>query len=487
MILRYTLHATRFMSIDLKTLTIKKAHDALIHGEYSALELSEAYLSEIEKKNAGLNAYLEVFDDAREQAKEADRLIKAGKAVMLTGIPIALKDNILMKGKKVSASSKILQGYVAPYDSTAISKLKAERVVVLGRTNMDEFAMGSSTETSYFGPTRNPYDTSRVPGGSSGGAAAAVGADLALASLGTDTAGSVRQPAAFCGVVGSKPTYGSISRHGIIAMGSSLDIIGPITKTVEDSEILFDAIRGKDVLDSTSIELNTKRSTLNAERFVVGVPRNFLDAKGIDEDVLANFSESVERLQKLGCRVQDITLPTVPHALAAYYVIMPAELSTNLSRFDGVKYGFHKDGESLLGDYVATRTEGFGMEARRRLLLGAYVLSSGYRDAYYRKAISVRAMIEKEFTQAFKSVDIIAIPTTPTPAFKIGEKTKDPLSMYMEDIFTVPANIGAIPAVSIPSGFVERDGKRLPLGFQIMAGYGHDKLLFKLGKKFESK
>lgn len=474
------------MRIDLNTLTIKKAHDALTNGDFTAQELSESYLANIEKENKNLNAYLEVFDDVQEQAKRADEIITSGKASVMTGIPIALKDNILVKGRRASASSRILQGYVAPYDSTAISKLRATGVVFLGRTNMDEFAMGSSTETSAFGPTKNPYDTSRVPGGSSGGAAAAVGASLALAALGTDTGGSVRQPAAFCGVVGSKPTYGSISRYGIIAMGSSLDIIGPITKTVEDNQILFETIAGRDPLDSTSIELPTTHYPLPTTGLKVGVPRNFLEMKGIDPDVLANFNESIEKLQKLGCVIRDIALPTVPHSLAVYYVVMPAELSTNLSRFDGVKFGFHKDTGSLLSDYMETRAEGFGREAHRRLLLGAYVLSSGYYDAYYRKAISVRTMIEREFIEAFEGVDIIATPTTPTPAFKLGEKTKDPLSMYLADIFTVPANIGAMPAISIPSGFVEREGKRLPLGFQIMAGYGHDKLLFALGKRFES-
>ncbi len=471
--------------IDLSTLTIKKAHDALLKGEYSAVELAESYLAEIEKKNKELNAYLEVFDDVREQAKRADVLIKAGKASMMTGIPIALKDNILVKGKRVGASSKILTGYVAPYEGLAIGNLREAGVVLLGRTNMDEFAMGSSTETSAFGPTRNPFDPSRVPGGSSGGAATAVGAGLALAALGTDTGGSVRQPAAFCNTVGFKPTYGTISRNGIIAMGSSLDIIGPITKTVEDNEILFNAIAGRDPMDSTSIDLGASNLKLKTSNLVVGVPRSFLEMKGIDADVLANFNESIKKLQARGYTIKDIELPTIPYSLAVYYIIMFAELSTNLSRFDGVKYGFHKDADSLLHDYMETRAEGFGREAKRRLLLGAYVLSSGYYDAYYRKAISVRTLIEREFAEAFKSVDLIATPTTPTPAFKIGEKTKDPLSMYLADIFTVPANIGAIPALSIPSGFVEREGKRLPLGFQLMAGYGQDQLLFDAGKTFE--
>lgn len=474
------------MSINLKTLTIKKAHDAFTRGEYSAMELAEAYLAEIERKNPELNAYLEVYDDVREQAKKADALIRAGKASVMTGIPFAFKDNILVKGRRAGASSKILSGYIAPYEGMAIIRLRAAGAVFLGRTNMDEFAMGSSTENSAFGPTRNPFDESRVPGGSSGGAAAAVGAGLALAALGTDTGGSVRQPAAFCNVVGSKPTYGSISRNGIIAMGSSLDIIGPITKTVEDNELLFNVLKGRDPLDSTSIDVDAIDQKLKAKSLTVGVPRNFLKMKGIDADVLENFTTSLKKLELLGYTLKDITLPTIPYSLAAYYIIMPAELSTNLSRFDGVKYGFHKDAGSLLHDYLETRTEGFGKEARRRLLLGAYVLSSGYYDAYYRKAISVRTMIEKEFKQAFIGVDLIATPTTPTPAFKIGEKTKDPLSMYLADIFTVPANIGAVPAISIPSGFVEREGKLLPLGVQLMAGYGQDAVLFEAGKQFEA-
>jgi len=472
------------MPIDLTSLTIASAHDALVRGDFTALQLAEAYLNNIEAKNKELNAYLEVYDDVREQANKADELMKQGRAGMMTGIPIALKDNILMLGKRVTASSKILEGYVAPYEGLPVSRLRAQGAVVLGRTNMDEFAMGSSTETSAFGPSRNPFDTTRTPGGSSGGATAAVGGDLALASLGTDTAGSVRLPAAFCNTVGSKPTYGSISRNGIIAMGSSLDIIGPITKTVEDAEIMFNTIRGRDPFDSTSIDIEAKSYKLKANSLSVGIPRNFLEMEGIDADVLANFNAGIKKLQARGHTIVDITLPTIPHSLAVYYVVMPAELSTNLSRFDGVRYGFHKDTNTLLRDYAETRAEGFGMEARRRILLGAYVLSSGYYDAYYRKAIQVRTLIEREFAEAFKKVDLIATPTTATPAFKLDEKSKNPLSMYLTDIFTVPANIGAIPAISIPSGFVERDGKKLPLGFQLMAGYGNDWLLFEVGKQF---
>lgn len=478
--------------IDLKTLTIKKAQDALLRGDFSVLDLAEAYLANIDAKNKELNAYLEVYANVREQAKAADVQLtnldsaKRKELPNLFGIPIALKDNILVKGERVSASSRILEGYRASYDATVVRKLKEAGAVLMGRTNMDEFAMGSSTETSAFGPSKNPFDTSRVPGGSSGGAAAAVAADMALAALGTDTAGSVRQPASFCGLVGVKGTYGSISRSGLIAMGSSLDIAGQIAKTVDDAEMLFDCIRGKDPLDSTSIELPTTHHRPPTTQLRIGIPRNFLDMKGLDSDVLTNFNEAIEKLKSLGCVVQDIELPTIPHSLAVYYVIMPAELSTNLARYDGVKYGLHVDGADLLGDYIATRTRGFGAEARRRLLLGAYVLSFGYYDAYYRKAIRVRIQIEQEFVSAFKKVDIIATPTTPTPAFKIGEKTQDPLSMYLADIFTITANMGAVPALSVPSGFALRDGKELPLGLHLIAGYGNDRLLFALGKRFEA-
>ena len=477
------------MTVNLKSLTIRKAHDALLQGDFSALDLAEAYLAAIGAKNEGLNAYLEVYSSVREQARAADERLRISKSrnlkvSPLLGIPIALKDNILVKGERVSASSRILDGYRAPYDATVVRKLKEAGAVLMGRTNMDEFAMGSSTETSAFGPSKNPFDSSRVPGGSSGGAVAAVAADLALAALGTDTAGSVRQPASFCGLVGVKNTYGSISRSGLIAMGSSLDIAGPIAKSVDDAEILFDCIKGKDPLDSTSIDLpsSVERRTSNLK---IGIPRNFLDKEGLDSDVLANFNEAIGKLKSHGCSIEDIELPTVPHSLAVYYVVMPAELSTNLARYDGVKYGLHVDGADLLGDYVATRTQGFGAEARRRLLLGAYVLSSGYYDAYYRKAIRVRIAIEREFAEAFKGVDIIATPTTPTPAFKLGEKTVDPLSMYLADIFTVPANIGAVPALSVPSGHALREGKQLPLGLHLLAAYGSDRLLFSLGKRFE--
>ena len=464
--------------ITLKTLTIQKVHKHLVGGDFAALELVEAYLAEIEKKNRELNAHLEVFDDARELAKEADEKIKAGKAEMLTGIPLAIKDNILIQGRHVGAASKILEGYVAPYDATAIQKLKDAGAVFLGRTNCDEFAMGGSTENSAYGVTKNPHDIARVAGGSSGGSAAAVAADLALAALGSDTGGSVRQPASFCGVVGFKPTYGAVSRSGLIAMGSSLDCIGPIAKTTEDAQIIFDCIRGKDALDSTSIKLQTsKLPNFQTSQLTIGVPKSFIEKEGIDAEVLKNFNESLERLEKAGVKIVDVELPNLQYALACYYIIMPAEASANLARFDGVKYGPRIFGESGIDDYFKTRAL-FGKEARRRIILGTYVLSAGYYDAYYGKALAARSLIRTDFEKAFEKVDIIAVPTSPIPAWKIGEK-KDPLSAYLADIFTVTANITGIPAISVPSG---KTKSGLPLGLQLMAGTGEDEKLLSICK-----
>ncbi|MCC2630577.1 MAG: glutamyl-tRNA(Gln) amidotransferase subunit aspartyl-tRNA(Asn)/glutamyl-tRNA (Gln) [Candidatus Paceibacter sp.] len=470
------------MNINLKNLTIKKAHDHLVKGDFTAVDLAKAYVEEIKKKNPDINAYLESFADIEEQAKKADELIKSGKATVLTGIPLAIKDNILIKGRIASSASKMLENYTATYDATVIEKLKKEGVVFLGRTNMDEFAMGGSTENSAYGVTKNPYDTSRVPGGSSGGSAAAVAADMALASLGSDTGGSIRQPASLCGLVGLKPTYGAVSRYGVMAMASSLDQIGPFAKTVEDAEILFNAIKGKDKMDSTSIEL--KESGEVKQKMKIGVPFDFMK-KGVDADVMKNFEDSLEALKKQGHEIVDITLPNIDYALAVYYILMPAEVSSNLARFDGVKYGLHVDGKDLLEDYILTRREGFGDETRRRIILGTYVLSTGYYDAYYNKANTVRALLIKDFENAFQNVDVVLTPTSPVPAFKIGEKSDDPLAMYLADIFTVSANITSLPAISVPSGFAEREGKQLPLGIQFTAPHSREDILFTIGKLFE--
>jgi aspartyl-tRNA(Asn)/glutamyl-tRNA(Gln) amidotransferase subunit A len=415
------------MSIDLKNLTITKAHEALTKGEFTSVELTQAYLNEIATKNKDINAYLEVFDDALEAARKADEKIKAGKGTLLTGIPVAIKDNILISGKIASASSKILENYHATYNATVISKLGKEGAVFIGRTNMDEFAMGGSTENSAFGVTKNPHDLSRVAGGSSGGSAAAVAMDGALFALGTDTGGSIRQPASFCGAVGLKPTYGAVSRYGAIAMGSSLDQIGPITRTVTDAEIVFNAIRGKDGLDGTTIDEKTySPKRIGNKKPVIGVPRHFLKGDGLDKDVMAAFEDALNAFKAKGYEVKEISLPNIGYSLMVYYIVMPAEVSSNLARFDGVKYGLHVEGKDVIDDYLQTRRAGFGREVIRRILLGTYVLSSGYHDAYYNRANAVRKMITDDFLKAFESVDIIATPTTPAPAFKIGEKAMIP-------------------------------------------------------------
>lgn len=474
--------------IDLHKLTIKSAHKHLTHGDFTIEELCDAYLNVIKEKNPDINAYIEVFDDLKDTARHAQKVLNEGGGV-LTGIPIGVKDNILIKGKKAAAASKILENYEATYDATAIAKLKKAGALFIGRTNMDEFAMGSSTETSAFGITKNPYDTSRVPGGSSGGSAAAIAMDGALASLGTDTAGSVRQPAAFCGLVGLKPTYGAVSRSGLIALGSSLDQLGTMTKTVEDAEILFNAVRGHDLLDGTTVPdhvyADARASSANESlSMTIGVPRKLLEMDGIDDDVRQNFFDSVDKLKSIGYKIVDIDLPYVEYSLPVYYIILPGEASSNFARFDGVKYGLHVDGKDLLEDYMKTRGEGFGPEVRRRMLLGTYVLSAGYADKYYNKAQSVRKLISKDFENAFKKVQAIVMPTTPTPAFKLGEKTQDPVSMYLADVFTVPSNIVNVPTISVPSGMVEREGKQLPLGFQIIAPIYREDILFKIGKDF---
>lgn len=474
------------MSIDLKTLTIKRAYEHLTRGDFSAVELSESYLKNIEAQNKNINAYLEVFDDVKEQAKEAQKLIETKNGGVITGIPIAVKDNILIQGRTASSASKILETYKATYDATVVKKLKSAGAVFLGRTNMDEFAMGGSTENSAFGSTKNPHDVSRVPGGSSGGSAAALSMDGALAALGSDTGGSIRQPAAFCGLVGLKPTYGAVSRYGLMAMASSLDQIGPFGKTVPDAEILFNAIAGHDPMDSTSVpDEMAKRTKENSEvskKMIIGVPKDIVDSPGIDADVLKNFNEGIAKLKSEGYGIKEISLPNAHFALSVYYIIMPAEASTNLARFDGVRYGFSQKGATPFEDYAKTRGEGFGREVRRRILLGTYVLSSGYYDAYYNKAWSLRNLIGKDFEQAFQEVDVIATPTTPTPAFKLGEKSNDPLAMYLADVFTVPANLIGIPALSVPYGTVDRDGKKLPLGLQFMAPHFEESRLFKVGK-----
>lgn len=466
--------------IDLKSLTIEKAHKNLVEGVFTARQLTEAYLKNIAEKNKDLNVYLEVFSDALDQADRADERIRSGeKDNMLLGIPMALKDNLLVEGRKVSCASKILDGYVAPYTGTAIKKLIEKGVVFLGRVNMDEFAMGASTENSAFGVTKNPINPEHVSGGSSGGSAAAVAGDMALAALGSDTGGSIRQPAAFCGVVGYKPSYGAVSRHGLVAMSSSLDQIGPITKCVEDSKIIFECISGVDVYDATTVALD--ETTKSNKR--VGVIKGLVDIQGIDPEIKNNFNESVEKMKSKGYEIIEVDMPNISHALEVYYIICPAEVSSNMSRFDGMRFGNKIPGANLLDEYFETRGKLLGSEVKRRIMIGTYVLSSGYYDAFYGKANIARGLIKGDFEKVFESVDVIVTPTTPSAAFKLGEKSKNPLEMYLADVFTVTANIVGIPAVSIPSG-LSKSG--LPFGLQIMGSYKTDLSLFDIAKDVES-
>ena len=469
--------------IDLKNLTIEKAHQSFKSGEFTCRELAEEYLKVIKEKNAELNVYLEIFNDVLDQAKKADEKFADGSATLMTGIPIAIKDNILFQGHFTSSGSKILENYTATYDATVIKKLKNAGAVIIGRTNMDEFAMGVSTENSAYGVTKNPHDIKRVPGGSSGGSTACIAMNGALVALGSDTGGSCRQPASFCGVVGLKPTYGSVSRYGLTAMGSSLDVIGAIGKNTADVSILFDFIKGQDEMDSTSIPSEFYKKKI-VTKLIIGIPRHFI-GEGVDDRVLVNFDETIEKLKSIGYIFKDIELPYVKYAVPAYYIVTPAEISANLARFDGIRYGYSKEGENLKEVYTKSRGLGFGREVRRRILLGTYVLSHGYHDAYYNKANTVRKLIINDYNKAFEQVDLILTPTTTGPAFKIGEKVNDPVKMYLEDIFTSPANLAGLPAISIPSGFVEEEGKKLPIGIQFMAPHGREDLLFNVGKRFE--
>lgn len=469
--------------MDLSKLTIAEARRALDAKEYSALELTNAYLEAIAEKDQEIHAYLEVWEKtARDEAREADEMIARGESRPLTGIPIALKDLILVEGRIVSAGSKMLENYTAVYDATVVTKLKNQGAVFLGRTNMDEFALGSSTENSAYGPTKNPHDTSRVPGGTSGGSAAAVAAGMALGALGSDTGGSIRQPAALCGVVGIKPTYGAVSRYGLIAAASSLDQIGVFGKTVADAKTILDAIRGYDERDSTSLP-NSPRSDLGDSKgrtFRIGIPRAFLK-KGMEPDMLSAFEKTIQELSSAGYSVADIELPSLEYALAVFYIINPAEVSTNLARFDGMRYGLSVPAPTIQETYAKTRGAGFGAEVRRRILVGTFVLSSGYADAYYRKALAVREIIRADFARAFESVDAIALPASPVPPWKFGEKA-DPVAMYAADIFTVPVNLAGVPGISVPSGTVVREGKDLPVGFQIIGAHGSEETLFSIGE-----
>ncbi len=469
--------------MNLKDLTIEKAHEFLTSGKISAVELTSHYLGEIDSKNKELNAFLAVHSErALADAKEADVKIKNNDAGYLTGIPIAVKDNILVKDEICTAGSKILKNYKASYDATVISRLKREGAVILGKTNLDEFAMGSSTENSAYGAAKNPRDTSRVPGGSSGGSAAAVAAEMCLGALGTDTGGSIRQPASFCGVVGLKPTYGAVSRFGAVALGSSLDQIGPLAKTVKDTASIFDAISGHDPLDSTTVPNHTRAGDrigdLNINDLRIGLPKEYFEAKGLNAEVKEVVMKAVKWFEGEGAKIKEISLPHTEYALAAYYIIQPAECSANLARYDGIRYGQRSPAEDLLSVYTHSRGQFLGAETQRRIMIGTYTLSSGYYDAYYAQAQKVRSLIKQDFVNAFEDVDVIMTPTSPTTAFKIGEKTSDPLEMYAADIFTVTANLAGVCGLSLNCGKINN----LPVGLQILGPWFGENLLFKVGE-----
>ena len=463
--------------------TIETLRKQYISGEVTPTEVVQKALDVIREKDGEIHAFLAVYDDALDAAKAATEQYKKDGANTppLLGVPVALKNNILLKGKKVTAASKMLENYTAVYDATIVERLKEAGAIFVGATNMDEFAMGGSTENSAFGPTKNPVDTERVPGGSSGGSAAAVAMGVVPVAIGTDTGGSIRQPASYCGLVGFKPTYGAVSRYGLIAMGSSLDQAGPLSLTVADAEATHNIMAGLDKMDATTITDDTYPAVPEKQTYTFGVPRHFL-SDGVDAGVLERFDAHIEELKAAGHTVVDIDMPLFEQGLAAYYIVMPAEVSSNLARYDGIRYGLSVDGPSLLDVYQESRAQGFGREVKRRILLGTHVLSSGYYDAYYGKAELVRKKMRAELDEVFSNVDIILTPTAPTPAFKLGEK-EDPLAMYRQDIFTVPVNLTGVPALTFPMGTVEQDGKELPVGVQYIGPHGGDARLFAIGKK----
>jgi aspartyl-tRNA(Asn)/glutamyl-tRNA(Gln) amidotransferase subunit A len=466
-----------------ENLTITQAQKGLTEKKFSAVELAKEYLGRIKKADKKISAFLAVSEDlALSQAKKVDELILKGKDLpSLAGIPVAIKDNILVEGQKSTCASKILEDYVASYDATVVKKLKESGAIILGKTNLDEFGMGASTENSAFFTTKNPKDLKRVSGGSSGGSAAAVAADMCVYALGSDTGGSIRQPASFCGVVGLKPTYGAVSRYGLVAFASSLEQIGPIAKNVEDAKIVFEAIKGKDPLDSTSIKPEIPNSKFQIPNLRVGVPKEYF-IEGIEPGVEKAIKDAIKKIEKAGAKIEEISLPNTKYALPAYYLIATSEASANLARYDGIKYGLSKSGgEKLLDVYLESREEGFGSEVKRRIMLGTYALSAGYYDAYYLKAQKVRTLIKEDFEKAFQKVDVIFSPVSPTPAFKIGEKVDDPLLMYLSDVFTISVNLAGLPAVSIPAGF----SNELPVGLQIIGKPFQENKILEVGKIIE--
>src|SRR5713226_1478238 len=457
--------------MNLRRLTLFELKDKFLKGEVSAVEIVKAYFQRVLLVEPKVKAYITTAkkDALVKEANELDYTLgKWRKTTALMAMPIAVKDNICTEGVKTTCGSRMLENFVPPYDATVVARMKEHGYYLIGKTNMDEFAMGSSTENSAFGPTRNPWNLACIPGGSSGGSAAAVAADLCVAALGSDTGGSIRQPAACCGVVGLKPTYGRVSRYGLVAFASSLDQIGPITKDVRDAVLILQAIAGHDPLDSTSADVPVpdyqKALKFNMRGMKVGVPLEFF-AEGLDPEVELAVRTAIIKMQELKAEIKEISLPMTKYAIATYYLIATAEASSNLARYDGVRYGHRAKEKGLLEMYMKTRQEGFGAEVKRRIMLGTYALSAGYYDAYYGKAQAVRTLIKRGFDEAFKEVDVIVTPTMPTPAFKLGEKIQDPLQMYLSDIYTISVNLAGVPAVVVPCGI---SSGKLPIGLQII-------------------
>ncbi|HHX58249.1 MAG TPA: Asp-tRNA(Asn)/Glu-tRNA(Gln) amidotransferase subunit GatA [Candidatus Moranbacteria bacterium] len=474
---------------------IKELNQKIQSRELSCLDLNKEYLAIIKEKNESLRAFLEVYEkEVLAQAEAVDKKVNRKKKIgLLEGIPYGLKDNVCLQGKRTSAGSRMLNNYQAVYDATVVKKLKEAGAIVMGKTNMDEFAMGSSTESSVFGPTKNPWDESRVPGGSSGGSAAAVAAEMVPWALGSDTGGSIRQPAGFCGVVGFKPTYGRVSRYGLIAMASSYDQIGPLAKTVEDVALIYQVIKGKDVKDNTTIEKSEAdlEDNFSLKGKKIGIVKEFFDSEGLDKKVKTTVEKRIEFAKEQGVEIIEVKLDYFKHSLAVYYIMMTAEISSNLARMDGIRFGFNesleKDAKAkdILDVYNFSREMALGPESKRRVILGTYVLSAGYYDAYYKKAQKIREIIKQEVKKVFEQVDVLISPTSPKPAFKLGEKISDPLQLYLEDIYTVGANVAMIPGISIPAGIVSEDGKDLPVGLQLLGRWWEDEKLLSFAKALE--
>ena len=472
---------------DLSSLTIHELAPKLKKKEISAVELAKSVLDRINKFDSKIGAFLTLCaDKALAQAKAVDSRIAKGQYTgPLMGIPLAPKDIYLTEGIRTTCASKILENYIPPYNSTVIQKFLDMEAVIVGKVNMDEFAMGSSTENSIIKPTKNPWDLLRVPGGSSGGSAAAVSADLCIASLGTDTGGSIRQPAALCSIVGLKPTYGRVSRYGVIAFASSLDQMGPMTKDVEDGALMMNVMAGHDPRDSTSVDLPAPDYTSSLNQSIkgmtIGMPKEYFSA-GIDKGVADTVKKAIKKIEGLGAKIEEVSLPNTEYATATYYIIAPAEASSNLARYDGVRFGFRAKGAKIEDMYEKTKTDGFGREVKRRIMLGTYVLSAGYYDAYYRKAQKARTVIRRDFEEAFKKCDLLVAPVSPTTAFKIGEKAGDPLQMYLSDTFTIPVNMAGLPGLALPCGF---DKANLPIGMQLIGKPFDEGTLFKVGHAYE--